>query len=924
MLALVAMAALPALLIGVLAYQNATATIEERIASQLMAVSDLKQAEIENWIALVQLDANLLADNFLNEEHLTFILDPGGDEERQADFGNFLTENLYSLQASRVGYVEVYYMDLFGRIILSTEADRVGQRAEDEIVTSTFGSDSGRFLLDIHPREGTYEMAFSQVMRRVDLEEMQVTSTVNAAVVIRVDVSQSLYSFLLNWPERGETGESFLVKQIDGEYYHLSPLRFSDAAPLLEPLPEHLQSGESFREPMSPDDYVVALTDYRGEEALHLNRSITGPDWILVVEKGTREALDSVTQLTYIWTLATVIILLVAFGVAAWLARQLTTPLVLLANATRRVGEGDLRTRVTMERKDEFGELAGAFNLMVESLWENALRIQQRSEELQALVNLSDTFLGSANLRVALESALHETLAATNGEAALAVLLAEDEKMFTAEAEVGLAEDLVGLKRKADGQTAAGFCIMQRQAVISHDLGVEDRFRSPHNVRSLGVRSLMAVPLLIGVRAIGAMVFYSFGPYEFQADEINLAQAIANQTAVALERMKLVDDLSISYDRTLSALVAALDARDKETEGHSKRVVAYTLALARAMGLPEDQLQDIARGALLHDIGKIGVPDGILHKPGKLSDEEWAIIRKHPEWGKQILEGIPFLEEPAEMVYSHHERWDGKGYPDGISGTDIPIGARLFAVVDAFDAITSDRPYREASSYTVAREEVEHGRGRQFDPAIVEAFMQFSEADWLRVLEEYAARELPGGLKRSTGELDARQAALADQVKALNRIVAAITSSLDIGDVFDNVLDALVDETEAAGAGIFLYETQEDRLKYAAGIDLPGNLKQGLAQLPFDEPLYKGVVLEGKSRLCGDLRDDNSMRVLGVSDARPNWQGYSCVALEGSDGNLGMLLVFSDSRSPFNWDKHELFERAGRLLGQAIMSARMH
>lgn len=923
-LALVAMAALPALLIGALAYQNATATIEDRIGSQLNSVSDLKQAEIQSWIALVQSDANLLADNFLNEEHITFILDPHTDAEQKAAFGNFLTENLYSLQASRVGYVEVYYMDLFGRIILSTDAGRVGQMAEEAIVAGAFGSEAGRFLMDIYQHEDRLEMAFSQVMRRVDLEDMEVTGSINAAVVIRVDVAPNLYSFLFNWPERGETGESYLVKEVGGEYIHLSPLRFSDIPPLSEPLPPHLQNGKVFELPMSPEDQVGAITDYRGEEVLHINRFIEGPDWILVVEQDTKEAFSSVALLTNVWILATAIILLAAFGVAAWLAKGLTNPLEVLADATRRVGKGDLQTRVAMQRADEFGELAGAFNSMVDSLRDNSLSIQQRSEELQALVNLSDTFLGSGDLGVALESALHETLAATHGEAALAMLLDEEKGILTTEAEVGLTTDLVGVKYKVDRLTAGGFSISQRRTVISPDLDTETRFRSAPRVRSLGVQSLMAVPLLIGLRAVGVLVFYGFKPYEFQADEINLAQAIANQTAVAVERIKLIEDLSVSYDRTLSALVAALDKRDKETEGHSKRVVAYTLALAKAMGLPEEQLQEIARGALLHDIGKIGVPDGILHKPGKLTEEEWLVIRKHPEWGKQILEGISFLDGPAEMVFSHHERWDGGGYPLGIQGEEIPIGARLFAVADTFDAITSNRPYRKAAPYATARQEIQKGSGNQFDPTVVDIFVEFSERDWLQVLEEYAARDLPSGLRRGTGELDPRQVALADQVQALDRIVEAITSSLNISEVFDNVLDALVDETAAVGAGIFTYDEAKGQLRYAADIDLPEDLKSGLDELPLEDLFDKAVILGGKSRFCTDLRDDETMQAFGVAKKRPQWQGFSCVALEGSDRNLGLLMVFSKKQKPFSWDNHALFERVGRLLGQAVMNARMH
>ncbi|MBI5830149.1 MAG: PAS domain S-box protein [Chloroflexi bacterium] len=194
--------------------------------------------------------------------------------------------------------------------------------------------------------------------------------------------------------------------------------------------------------------------------------------------------------------------------------------------------------------------------------------------------------------------------------------------------------------------------------------------------------------------------------------------------------------LATSYDHTLDALAAALDARDKETEGHSRRVVAYTLALARRMNISEEDLATIRRGALLHDIGKIGVPDAILLKPGPLTDAERAIMRCHPEWGERILQGIPFLDGAREIVCAHQERWDGAGYPRGLAGEAIPPGARIFPVADTFDAITSDRPYRAGRPYAVARAEIEAGWGTQFDPRAVEAFLQVPEEEWARLRAE--------------------------------------------------------------------------------------------------------------------------------------------------------------------------------------------
>jgi putative nucleotidyltransferase with HDIG domain len=193
---------------------------------------------------------------------------------------------------------------------------------------------------------------------------------------------------------------------------------------------------------------------------------------------------------------------------------------------------------------------------------------------------------------------------------------------------------------------------------------------------------------------------------------------------------KAMSNLERSYDITLEALGDALDLKDAETEGHSKRVTAFTIAIARAMGLPRDQIAVIARGAFLHDIGKMAIPDAILRKPAKLDPDEVTEMREHPYRGYQMLKKIPFLTEAAAIVYSHQEFFDGTGYPRKLKGEEIPLGARIFAVADTLDAITSDRPYRKARSITEARKEIEIWCGRQFDPEVVRTFLSMPENIW--------------------------------------------------------------------------------------------------------------------------------------------------------------------------------------------------
>ncbi len=215
----------------------------------------------------------------------------------------------------------------------------------------------------------------------------------------------------------------------------------------------------------------------------------------------------------------------------------------------------------------------------------------------------------------------------------------------------------------------------------------------------------------------------------YQSDLERLVAERTQQLSLALR------DLEESYDYTLEALGGALDMKDAETEGHCQRVTAFTITIAKAVKVDRASLRHIARGAFLHDIGKMGVPDSILRKPGPLTDEERTIMRRHCEIGFAVLKRIPFLREAAEIVLTHQEFFDGTGYPRGLKGEQIPLGSRIFAVADTLDAMISDRPYRKAQSVSAAREEIQRFSGRQFDPAVVEVFLGMPEKLWTELRE---------------------------------------------------------------------------------------------------------------------------------------------------------------------------------------------
>ena len=222
--------------------------------------------------------------------------------------------------------------------------------------------------------------------------------------------------------------------------------------------------------------------------------------------------------------------------------------------------------------------------------------------------------------------------------------------------------------------------------------------------------------------------------------ENHLEELVEQRTA---ELDQALDSLENAYRTTLQALTAALETRDSETHGHSERVVTFSLRLGREYGLTSLEMKALEFGSLLHDIGKIGVPDAILRKPAKLTDEEWVRMREHPMHGQQILRGIKFLEGAAKVVAQHHEKWDGSGYPLGLKAEEIDICARIFSVADAFDAITSDRVYRQGRPYEAACQELDGWVGRQFDPKVVEAFHRVPPEDWDELRRRSLMRKPP-------------------------------------------------------------------------------------------------------------------------------------------------------------------------------------
>jgi cyclic di-GMP phosphodiesterase len=334
------------------------------------------------------------------------------------------------------------------------------------------------------------------------------------------------------------------------------------------------------------------------------------------------------------------------------------------------------------------------------------------------------------------------------------ILIVDDEAEITEILADLLSEDYDCLRAGSAEQALAELRRNEFQLVISDITmpGMSGLEMIPH-VKTISpdtvvvmISGMQTVESAIGALRLGAFD-YLMKPFDLRQVEAVVKRALEHhELVVAKQRYEnhleeLVEQRTVELDRalnslegayrsTLKALTAALETRDSETHGHSERVVSYSLRLGREYGLNSEQMKSLEFGSLLHDIGKIGVPDSILRKPAKLTEEEWVRMREHPLHGQQILRGIEFLQGAARVVAQHHEKWDGTGYPLGLRAEEIDINARIFAVADAFDAITSDRVYRRGKSYEAAAQELDDWAGRQFDPKVVVAFHRVPKEDW--------------------------------------------------------------------------------------------------------------------------------------------------------------------------------------------------
>jgi len=353
-------------------------------------------------------------------------------------------------------------------------------------------------------------------------------------------------------------------------------------------------------------------------------------------------------------------------------------------------------------------------------------RIRDREElaRMENLTNLIEKFSRLETLQergIILRDVLERIISITKAEAGSIMVLEDDDKLHI-EISVGLPEDIKDKVILGLNEGLAGWVAVNRTPLILEDTSKDQRFKNIPSTPE--IKSSIVLPIIHGEKLLGVLNINTIREYRrFNKDDIELINKIVPILANIIEGEKLERKIEVLNREILISLVSAIEARDPYTKGHSEEVSRLSVLLGKALSLPVEDLKLLEIAGYLHDIGKLKVPDSILQKPGRLTEEEWEIMRRHPIWGAEMLSKISALKGIDRIVRYHHERWDGKGYPDGLSGEEIPFLSRILGICDSFQAMISDRPYRVALTIPQAIEELQKEKGKQFDPDLVDIFI---------------------------------------------------------------------------------------------------------------------------------------------------------------------------------------------------------
>ncbi len=404
-----------------------------------------------------------------------------------------------------------------------------------------------------------------------------------------------------------------------------------------------------------------------------------------------------------------------------------------VTNKNEILGVMDFFSREVKQPDDELLNMMAAIGMQIGLFIKGKQSEEQTRLQLQRVSGLHDIDLaitGSLELRVSLGVFLDKAVTLLNLDAADVLLLDTHTQTLEYIAGRGFRTDAIRHSQLRLGEGTAGLAALERRFLCIPDLReASDTFVRSNLLAGEGFITYYAQPLIAKGCVKGVLEVFHRTPFAHNSDWLEFFHVIATQGAITIDNASLLNDLQrsnieivMAYDRTLEGWSRALDLRDKETEGHSQRVTEMTQRLMRAMGIGSAEMAHARRGALLHDIGKLGVPDSILLKPGPLTEEEWIVMRRHPEFANALLSPVTYLKHSIDIPYCHHEKWDGTGYPRGLKGEQIPLAARVFAVVDVWDALCSDRPYRKGWPEEKVREYICSCAGAHFDPEVVKVF----------------------------------------------------------------------------------------------------------------------------------------------------------------------------------------------------------
>ena len=364
-------------------------------------------------------------------------------------------------------------------------------------------------------------------------------------------------------------------------------------------------------------------------------------------------------------------------------------------------------------------------------------RLQLQLKRLSALQNINIAITTNIDLQIPLYLLLEQVTDQLDVDAADVLLMDEDNQQLFFVAGRGFQTDALKYTKLNIGEGLAGRAAEIMDVVYINDLSEEKTLlqQSPL-LEGEGFVAYYGAPLISKGKVQGVLELFHRSPLKPDGEWENFLHTLTSETAIAVDNALLFRDLeksnldlAVAYETTLEGWARTLELRDRETQGHSQRVLDLTLRLARKLGFTDEELVHVQRGALLHDIGKMGVPDHILLKEGTLTEAEWEVMHKHPIYAYEMLSTIPFLRKALDIPYCHHEKWDGSGYPRGLKGEEIPLSARIFAIVDVWDALLSDRPYRKAWTQEKTLEYIKSESGIHFDPMVVDAFMQIQQSE---------------------------------------------------------------------------------------------------------------------------------------------------------------------------------------------------